>query len=249
MFNAQPFQPGQEVFLKRPIQIYARVIGPCDGDWGLPDGQAPYTVELLPLEQYYLPEDLELAGQLHQLKSRPEETKSETAKEPSPTSERAPTPSAVDSFGDLARETAGLIAVRAYEIYESRGSVHGHDKEDWLLAVSEILQNVPAEIAETDTHLTIRAEVPGYTERELQVRVVPRSVCITGKRREAFGLEEEVSADSERGPARIFCVFDLPSEVDPARVEASAGGGVLEISLVKMGSRKVVPVRAKAATA
>jgi HSP20 family molecular chaperone IbpA len=251
MPNTQPLKPGQEVFLKRPMQIYARVIGPCEGDWGLPNGQAPYAVELLPLEQYYLTEELEISERPQQppLNSRLAPVAPEAEPKPEPISERAPNLYAMDSFGDLAREISNRIAIRAYEIYESRGSAHGYDLEDWVLAVSEILQHVPVEVSETETYLTIRAEVTGFTDRDLEVRVVPRAVCITGRRQENAWQAGEPATDSDRRPARIFCVLDLPSEVDPARVEATAGGGILEVNLVKMGSRKVVPVRAKAASA
>jgi HSP20 family molecular chaperone IbpA len=250
MPNTQPLKPGQEVFLKRPIQIYAKVIGPCDGDWGLPEGEAPYAVELLPLAQFYLAEDLEISGRPQVVDPLPDTLIPQAAEDPGPVSERAPNFSARDSFGDLAREVNDLIAVRAYEIYESRGFSHGHDQEDWLLAASEILENVPVEISETETSLTVRAGVTGFTHADLEVRVVPRALCIRGKRGEAPEKQSSQNiSNSERCPARIFCVLDLPSEIDPARVEAFAGGGVLEIQLVKMGSRKVVPVRAKSASA
>ena len=33
-----------------------------------------------------------------------------------------------------------LIAVRAYELFQSRGAIHGTDIDDWLQAEKEILQ-------------------------------------------------------------------------------------------------------------
>ena len=69
-----------------------------------------------------------------------------------------------------------LIARRAYELFESRGFAHGHDLEDWLGAESEILLNVPVEITETETEVTIRAEVPGFSEKDLEVQVALRSL-------------------------------------------------------------------------
>src|ERR1035437_6224331 len=87
--------------------------------------------------------------------------------------------SAGHPFFDLAQEIDGLIARRAYELYESRGSVHGHDAEDWFHSVSEILLNVFADITGTEIELTIRADVPGFSEKDLGIRVEPRSVCIT----------------------------------------------------------------------
>ena len=158
-------------------------------------------------------------------------------------------PSGGHPFFDLAQEVNSLIARRAYELYESRGSVHGHDTEDWLDAVSEILLNVFPDITETETELTIRADVPGFSEKDLEVRVAPRSVCITGKREEVLEQTEENSAHSERRSNRIFCVLDLPSEVAPDKVDATVSDGMLEVRLLKVGLGKKVAVRAKSATA
>jgi HSP20 family protein len=154
-----------------------------------------------------------------------------------------------DPFYDLAQEINNLITLRAYELYEYRGFAHGHDAEDWLRAVSEILLNVPADITETETQLTIHADVPGFSEKDLEVRVAPRSVCITGKRQEVSQQTEEKSVNSERRSNRIFRVLDLPSEFDPDRVDATVSDGILEVKLLKVGLGKKVPVRAKSASA
>ena len=39
--------------------------------------------------------------------------------------------------------TEEYIRVRAYEIWERRGCLHGHDIEDWLQAEAEILGKKP----------------------------------------------------------------------------------------------------------
>lgn len=40
------------------------------------------------------------------------------------------------------------IAGRAYEIFESRGGEHGHDRDDWLQAEYELMQLPVRKIAE-----------------------------------------------------------------------------------------------------
>jgi len=157
--------------------------------------------------------------------------------------------SAGDPFFDLAQEINNLIARRAYELYEWRGFAHGHDAEDWLHALSEILLHVPADVTETETQLNIRADVPGFTEKDLEVRVAPRSMCITGKRQQVSEQTEERSVYSERRSNRIFRVLDLPCEIDPDRVDATVSDGILEVKLLKVGLGKKVQVRAKAASA
>jgi HSP20 family molecular chaperone IbpA len=154
-----------------------------------------------------------------------------------------------DAFFELAQELSDLISRRAYEVFESRGSVHGHDREDWLQAASEILLNVPVDVTETETEVTIRADVLGFSEKDLEVRVAPRSVCITGNREEVSEQTEEKTVYSERRSNRIFRVLDLPFEIDPNRVNATVSEGILEIKLLKVGLGKKVPVVAKAASA
>ena len=109
-----------------------------------------------------------------------------------------------DAFFELSQEFRDLISRRAYELFELRGSVDGHDREDWLQAVSEILMDVQVDVAETETGFTVLAAVPGFGEKELEVRVAPRSICITGKREEASEQSDEKGVSAERRSSQIF---------------------------------------------
>jgi HSP20 family molecular chaperone IbpA len=154
-----------------------------------------------------------------------------------------------DAFFEIAQDFTDQITRRAYELFMLRGSVDGHDREDWLQATSEILMNVAVDILETETGLTIRADVPGFAENDLEVRVAPRSVCITGKRQEVVERNEEKTIYTERLSNQIFRAVELPAEIDPDQAVAAVSNGVLEIKLLKVGLGKKVPVLAKAASA
>jgi HSP20 family molecular chaperone IbpA len=218
MPDREPLKKGQEVFIRRPIQIYATVIGPPRDETGL------YCVKLRPLNQYYALNDLEPA-QNPVLKST----------------------SRSDLF-ERAEEIAESITRRAYELFESRGSVHGHDRDDWNRAQSEILLNVPVDIRETETELTIRAEVPGFTDENIEVQVGPRSICISGTRQEKLGQTEN-TVYSERHCDRIFRVLELPSQVDPHTVDLTLNDGILEIRLSKVADVEETAPLAKSASA
>lgn len=153
-----------------------------------------------------------------------------------------------DPFLELAEEIQALIALRAYELFESRGFAHGYDREDWLRAQSEIVLHVPVDVTETETEVTVRADVPGLSENDLEVRVMPRALCLTGKRHIAANLAEQ-TVYSERRADRIFRALDLPSEVDPDTADATLENGILEIKLLKVGTGKKIPVRTRAASA
>jgi len=158
-----------------------------------------------------------------------------------------------DPFIELAWEINDLIARRAYELFESGGSAHGHDRENWLQAESEILFKAQADIRETETAVTIRVDVPGVGENDLEVRIAPLRLFISGQRPEASEQEEGREGKtvySERRSGRIFRVLDLPSQIDPDLTEATLSGGILEITLLKAAEMgKKVPVLAKAARA
>jgi HSP20 family protein len=223
MPDQAPLRKGQEVFIRRPIQIYANVIGPRDGE--SLDGTESYCVKLQPLKQYYRAEDLER-------------------------SERPPLiPTSRSDFFGRAQEINQRITRRAYELFESSGFTHGHDLEDWSRAQSEILVNVPVEISETETELTIRADVPGVSEENLEIQVAPHSICITGQRRDGWERKERNPIYSERHTNNIFRVLDLPSQVDPERVDVTLGSGVLEIRVLKAAVEEKITGRAKAASA
>ena len=109
--------------------------------------------------------------------------------------------------------------------------------------------NVPVDVLETEGGLTVRADVPGFSERELEVRVTPRRVCITGKRQEISENTDEKPIYAERRSNQIFRALELPVEIDPDRVDATVSNGILEIKLMKVGLGKKVPVMSKSASA
>ena len=66
------------------------------------------------------------------------------------------------------QDVFNLIAHRAFEIFEARGRVHGNDREDWLLAESELLTPLKFHLSESGEQLTARADVPGFSRQEIK---------------------------------------------------------------------------------
>lgn len=108
---------------------------------------------------------------------------------------------------------------------------------------------VPVEIEETETGFTVIAKVPGLSEKEVEVGVGPRSLCITGKRVETLEEKDENGVSTERRSRKIFRAVDLPSEIDPTEAIATITEGTLEVKLTKAGPLKKVQVQTKAASA
>ena len=89
------------------------------------------------------------------------------------------------------------IARRAFDIFESRGRSPGHELEDWFRAESELLRSVPVNVAESDGEYIVRAEVPGFGDKDIEVIVEPLHLAISGKR-ENEGKRTEWKNDSLR---------------------------------------------------
>jgi HSP20 family protein len=166
---------------------------------------------------------------------------------------KGPTPSAKEptSFKPVPKdnlsEIYNSIAQRAFEIFEDNGSVFGSDLENWLQAESELLHPVHVNVVDEGESLNVRAEVPGFTTKDLEVSVEPECLTITGKRATKQKCEKEGKpVYSECCADQILRVIDLPAAVDTAKVTATLNDGVLELEMPKAAPPKKIIVQAKA---
>jgi HSP20 family protein len=138
-----------------------------------------------------------------------------------------------------------LIARRAFEIFESRGHVHGSDREDWFLAESELLTPVKFHLSESGEQLTARAEVPGFNSQEIKVSLEPHRLTISGKAEPREDHPSGKHTHSLRPQQLMFCVIDLPTEVDLSKAKATFNDGTLEVVMPKAAPAKSVRVETK----
>jgi len=156
-------------------------------------------------------------------------------------------PSTEGSFLQSIVDMQNRIARRAYELFASSGFTDGHDMEDWLFAESELFGKMPVELKQTEKELTVSAGLPGFTEKDIEIRVEPRRLFITGKR-------EEKSEDKQKGETvysersnEVFRAIDLPAEIDPDKVKTTLSKGELEITMPKKEIGKKVMIEEKVA--
>lgn len=152
-----------------------------------------------------------------------------------------------DTLVERMGQMSAAIARRAYELFEARGSENGHDRQDWFRAESELLAPVPVKVAETDQELHVRAEVPGFTDKDVEVRVEPRRLIICGKKQQTSEQEKGRAASKVERSAEILRVVDLPHEIDPDKVRATLENEMLTITLRKVNPSTKAPVATKAA--
>jgi len=162
---------------------------------------------------------------------------------------KAPVPVKQSTPGDVfdrVQQTYDEIARRAFEIFESNGRWFGNDLGNWLLAESELLQPVRLEVTESDDNLTVRAEVPGFNAKELEINVESSTLTITGKHEIQEENKKGKTIYSERSAQEILRVVELPTEVDGSKVSATLKDGVLNIELPKAARAKRIRIEPKA---
>ena len=139
------------------------------------------------------------------------------------------------------------ISRRAFEIFESNGRAIGHDGEDWLKAESELFHPVHLDITESEESISVKAEVPGFNEKELQVTAEPNRLTISGKRESSKEEKKGKSVYTETCSSEIFRVVALPAEIDTGKVAARLKDGVLQLTMAKAAKSGAVAIRPQAA--
>ena len=103
------------------------------------------------------------------------------------------------------------------------------------------------EIKETETALTVDAELPGLKQEEIEVTVEDGMLTIFAERKQ----EQEEKGKNLRRTERYYGTMErklaLPSSVEEGKVEALYKDGVLHVTLPKKASAKpqAVTVRVK----
>jgi HSP20 family protein len=137
------------------------------------------------------------------------------------------------------------IARRAFEIFEGNGRTFGHDLENWFKAESELVHPVHVDVSESDGNLIVKAEVPGFTVKELEIALEPRRVTITGKRETKEERKGKKTIYTETCSDQMLRVIDLPAGVDTDKAAATLKDGVLELRMPKAPPAKKIQIAAK----
>ena len=155
----------------------------------------------------------------------------------------------VENLMDRINQMSQAIMRRAYEIFEGNGRRFGHDLEDWFKAEMDMLHPVHVTIAEAEDSLEVKAEVPGFSEKEIVISVEPRRLTITGKRETEKRKEEKKSHTvySESCSDQILRIVDLPANVDAEKTTATVKNGVLQLTMPKTAKAKTIEIKPRAA--
>jgi HSP20 family protein len=96
----------------------------------------------------------------------------------------------------------------------------------------------PVDIYEDEHNITLKLEVPGIDEKDIDVRIENTTLTVHGERKIEKEEKEENFRRVERQYGEFTRSFTLPSSVDPGQVTADYAKGVLRIILAKKAEAK-----------
>jgi HSP20 family molecular chaperone IbpA len=165
------------------------------------------------------------------------------------TEERPITITPIENLMDRISRISQATAQRAYEIFEGKGRNFGHDLDDWFEAEAGLLHPVHVNVTDAGENLEVKAEIPGFSEKEIEVSVEPGRLTITGKRETETRKEDKKGKTvySESCSNQILRIVDLPASVDAEKTTATLKNGVLQLTMPKAAKAKAVEIKPKAA--
>jgi HSP20 family protein len=96
----------------------------------------------------------------------------------------------------------------------------------------------PVDIYEDEHNITLKLEVPGIDENDIDVRIDNSTLTVHGERKIEKEEKEENFRRVERQYGTFTRTFTLPSSVDPGQVSAHYDKGVLKVKLEKKAEAK-----------
>jgi HSP20 family protein len=101
----------------------------------------------------------------------------------------------------------------------------------------------PVDIYEDEHNITLKLDVPGIDEKDIDVRIENNTLTVHGERKIEEEEKEENFRRVERQYGSFARSFTLPSSVDPGQVSADYNQGVLKIKLTKKAEAKAKQIQ------
>ena len=103
------------------------------------------------------------------------------------------------------------------------------------------------DVVETKDGFTVKVEVPGVKQEEIQITIEENTLSVKGERKQESEVSEEGYRRIERSHGSFERAILLPSTVDADRIKASYSHGVLEIRLPRREEAKAKAIKVEAA--
>jgi HSP20 family protein len=104
------------------------------------------------------------------------------------------------------------------------------------------------DVYEDEHNVTLKIEVPGIDEKDIDVRIENNTLTVHGERKIEKEEKEENYRRVERHYGSFTRTFNLPTTVDSEKVSANYDKGVLKIALPKKAEAKPKQIKVNVGT-
>ncbi len=107
----------------------------------------------------------------------------------------------------------------------------------------------PVDVYEDEHNITLKIEVPGIDEKDIDVRIENNTLTVHGERKFEKEEKEENYRRVERQYGSFTRTFTLPSTVDSENIQADYDKGVLKVKLAKKAEAKPKQIKVNVSSA
>ena len=96
----------------------------------------------------------------------------------------------------------------------------------------------PVDIYETENELVVKAELPDFQDKDIDVRITNNTLTIRGERKFEKDVKEDNYLRIERAYGSFMRSFSLPNTVSSENIRADYRNGVLTLHMAKREESK-----------
>ena len=105
----------------------------------------------------------------------------------------------------------------------------------------------PVDIYETENELVVKAELPDFQDKDIDVRIADNTLTIRGERKFEKDVKEENYLRIERAYGSFMRSFSLPNTVSSENIRADYRNGVLTLHMAKREESKPKQIKVSVA--
>ena len=103
----------------------------------------------------------------------------------------------------------------------------------------------PADITETDDRVTVKAELPGIEEKDIDISISGNVLIIRGEKKRLKEVKDGDHYLGDRYYGSFHRIFQLPADIVQEKAEATFKKGVLRIIVPKVEESKTKKIEIK----
>ncbi len=101
------------------------------------------------------------------------------------------------------------------------------------------------DVADDENQITVKAEIPGCNAEDIDISVHGNVLTISGEKKHEEEKKEKGYYHIERSYGSFSRQINLPTDVEPNKIDAACKNGVLTITLPKAEKAKAVKIKVK----